>query len=1071
MATSSAFSKLLYSLLFTACLSPLASMSKADDVLARRPLEHQDYDVWNTMSRFQLSRDGGWVAYTVQNGASDAPAKLHIHNLKTGGEFSVTRASGLQFTYDSRFAIFRVLPDPKQAAGSGKGSASDASRPKVQILELATGATTSLVGVQSFRLPEENSEWIACQMESPKSDAELSSSKPAKREIYEVTGSGLVRPEKRLKLKSREELKRERGELAEQIREKPAKAEKEPDETEEEDSKDKKDDKTKRAGNPLVLLNLNTRIQRTFPNVSTYAFTKQGQRLAFVTSLEKPKPTKDDSGEPTVKPVDGIHVFELSTLDLTTIADGAGEYRGLAFSEDGKLLAFASNRDDYAAKTPSWSVYLWKARGKLAKKIADEHAVGIPVGWWIAPGSSQRFSEDARRLFFDTAPVPESVLQQREAASGGKDVATKDDKPKAKLDIWHWQDPQLQPQQLLQASVERNRDYRAVYNLKSRKVCQLGTRNVPSVSIDYRSTADIAVANTNRRYQKMLSWDIPGYQDAYLVNLDTGERELAIEKVKWSVSLSPEGKYLTWFDSEQQAWFAKAVSPDSEVVEISAGIEHPLYDELHDTPSLPRSYGTGGWLEGDQALLIYDAYDIWMLDPTGQTDPVCITLGQGRENDIQFRYRRLDREERAIAPGSTLLLEAFNRKSKASGYYELTLASSANTSSAPSDEPSSKEASEEDVVTEELSDDGQAAGATVEHAEQPLRRLLMLDEALAGLQKAENNDRVVFTRSTFRDCPDLWASSLAFEKVQRVSDINPQQDHYTWGTAELVHWDGRDGESLDGILLKPDGFDPSKQYPMMVYFYERNSDNLHSYYTPAAGRSIICHSFYVSRGYLVFIPDIPYKTGEPGPSAANSILPGVEHLIAQGFVDKDRIGMQGHSWGGYQTAYLVTQTDLFACAESGAPVSNMTSAYGGIRWGSGMSRMFQYERTQSRIGEDLWAARDKYIANSPLFFADKINTPLLILHNDEDGAVPWYQGIELFVALRRLEKPAWMLNYNGNPHWVMGDANRRDFAIRMQQFFDHFLMDAPEPVWMAAGVPAVEKGENFGLELLEPEKE
>ena len=256
----------------------------------------------------------------------------------------------------------------------------------------------------------------------------------------------------------------------------------------------------------------------------------------------------------------------------------------------------------------------------------------------------------------------------------------------------------------------------------------------------------------------------------------------------------------------------------------------------------------------------------------------------------------------------------------------------------------------------------------------------------------------------------------------------------------------------------------------MVYFYERNSDNLHRYYAPAAGRSIINFSFYVSRGYVVFVPDIPYTTGEPGQSAANAILPGVESLVAQGFVDEEKIGMQGHSWGGYQTAYLVTQTDMFACAESGAPVSNMTSAYGGIRWGSGMSRMFQYERTQSRIGEDLWAARDKYIQNSPVFYADKINTPLLILHNDKDGAVPWYQGIELFVALRRLEKPAWMLNYNGNPHWVMGQKNRRDFAIRMQQFFDHYLMDAPEPEWMALGVPAVNKGEELGLELLEPLK-
>ncbi len=177
--------------------------------------------------------------------------------------------------------------------------------------------------------------------------------------------------------------------------------------------------------------------------------------------------------------------------------------------------------------------------------------------------------------------------------------------------------------------------------------------------------------------------------------------------------------------------------------------------------------------------------------------------------------------------------------------------------------------------------------------------------------------------------------------------------------------------------------------------------------------------------------------------------------------------MQGHSWGGYQTAYLATQTDMFACGESGAPVSNMTSAYGGIRWGTGMSRMFQYEKSQSRIGDTLWNARDKYINNSPLFFADKVNTPLLILHNDQDTAVPWYQGIELFVALRRLEKPAWMLNYNGEPHGVMGDANRKDFAKRMQQFFDHYLKGEAMPVWMADGLPAVDKGKKFGFESKE----
>ena len=254
---------------------------------------------------------------------------------------------------------------------------------------------------------------------------------------------------------------------------------------------------------------------------------------------------------------------------------------------------------------------------------------------------------------------------------------------------------------------------------------------------------------------------------------------------------------------------------------------------------------------------------------------------------------------------------------------------------------------------------------------------------------------------------------------------------------------------------------------MMVYFYERSSDGLHQHFSPGPSRSSINRALYVSRGYLLFVPDIPYKIGWPGESAMNAVMPGVLSLVDEGFVDRGRIGVQGHSWGGYQISYMITRTNLFAAAEAGAPVSNMTSAYGGIRWASGMSRMFQYERTQSRIGGTLWDAQHRYIENSPLFQADKVETPLLMMHNDEDGAVPWYQGIEYFVALRRLQKPVWMLNYNGEGHGLGQRQNQKDWAVRMQQFFDHYLMDAPAPVWMEEGVPATMKGRTLGLEPAE----
>ena len=255
---------------------------------------------------------------------------------------------------------------------------------------------------------------------------------------------------------------------------------------------------------------------------------------------------------------------------------------------------------------------------------------------------------------------------------------------------------------------------------------------------------------------------------------------------------------------------------------------------------------------------------------------------------------------------------------------------------------------------------------------------------------------------------------------------------------------------------------------MIVYFYEKYSNGLHNHYTPKPSRSTVNFTYYVSNGYLIFVPDIVYKTGFPGQSAYNSVVSGTLQLMQNPWVDKEHIGIQGQSWGGYQVAYLITQTDMFAAAMAGAPVSNMTSAYGGIRWGSGMSRMFQYEGSQSRIGGTLWEMPWRYIENSPVFFADKVETPLLMMHNDKDGAVPWYQGIEYFVALRRLDKPVWMLTYNGAPHNLKRRADCKDLSIRMQQFFDHYLKGAPAPVWMEYGIPAVDKGKDMGYELVKP---
>ena len=707
----------------------------------------------------------------------------------------------------------------------------------------------------------------------------------------------------------------------------------------------------------------------------------------------------------------GVLLVTTESMAVDTLLTGKGDYTQMAFDEGETQFAFLSNRDDHEADDPTSKLYYWTA-GVLDTLVTSD-TPGIPDGWRIGDGGNVSFSESGARLFLGTQPVPEPEPEEV------------DEDDEVVLDIWNWKDPLLQPNQLVQLNSERNRTYRAVLHLEDRQLVQLAHKDMPTLIIGSDGDDDIGIANTNIPYRQEISWDSPRYSDVYLVDVRDGSRRLILEGLQGSASLSPGTNYVTWWDRNALAWMSMP-SGGGEATNISEGVPQRLDNELHDWPYPPNSYGSAGWTEEDAQFLVYDKHDIWALDPTGAQPPTSLTDGHGREHDLRLRFIQLDDEADAIA--GPMLLSALDYGTKAGGFYQDT---------AEGDDPPTE--------------------------------LVMMDRSFGFPQKAEDASTLLLTRSSFEEFGDLWVTRGRFGDMRRISDVNPQQSEYRWGTAELVSWTSLDGIPLQGMLFKPDDFDASQQYPMMVYFYEKMSNGLHQHRAPSAGGSSINFSFYVSRGYLVFVPDIPYKVGYPGESALNAVVPGVTMLINQGFVQADNVGVQGHSWGGYQIAYMVTETNLFKAAEAGAPVSNMTSAYGGIRWGSGLSRMMQYERTQSRIGGSLWEYPLRYIDNSPLFQADKIETPVLMMHNDDDGAVPWYQGIEFFVALRRLGKPVWMLNYNGAGHGLSKFQNRRDWTIRMQQFFDHYLTGAPAPVWMEHGVPATMKGRTLGLELVEEE--
>ena len=715
---------------------------------------------------------------------------------------------------------------------------------------------------------------------------------------------------------------------------------------------------------------------------------------------------------------DGDGAWVLSIADGTSRAlhAGTGRYRGLVTADEGDRVGFMTDAPDWDAETPRFSVMVADANDGMARAVAAPGAAGLIDGWGPSEHGSLQFSRTGRRIFFGAAPAPVEEVED-----------TLLDSDRVSVDVWNWKDPYLQPMQLVQLEDERERTWWAVSHLDDGdRVVQLATPELPDIQLGDEGEADFARGSTSMPYRQLVSWD-GRYHDIHAVDVRTGESRLIAEMNRGSAGqISPAGRWISWWDQEATSWMAAPVEGGAPT-NLSANIPHPTWDELDDHPQgLPPESGIQ-WTEGDEEAVVADRFDLWVVNPE-DGGARSLTEGTGRAEGIQFRYARANPEERAIPRDEPVFLRAFHLTEKSSGLYRDRIEGS-----------------------------------------RPPERLVYGDRAWQSPVRAEDADRYLVASSTFQEYPEVQLTT-DFRDFTPVSETNPQQAEFSWGSAQLYEWTSAEGERLQGILYTPENFDPTHEYPMMVYFYERMSDGLHNHRTPGPGGSSIDFPFYVSRGYLLFVPDIPYQIGWPGESAMNAVVPGVTSLIDEGFVDRERVGVQGHSWGGYQIAYMVTRTDIFAAAEAGAPVANMTSAYGGIRWASGMSRAFQYERTQSRIGGTLWDAQHRYIENSPLFFADKVETPVLMMHNDEDGAVPWYQGIEYFSALRRLGKPVWMLNYNGEAHGLRQRRNRKDWAIRMQQFFDHYLMDAPAPVWMEEGVPAILKGRTLGLELITPRR-
>ncbi|HEY4305798.1 MAG TPA: prolyl oligopeptidase family serine peptidase [Gemmatimonadaceae bacterium] len=760
----------------------------------------------------------------------------------------------------------------------------------------------------------------------------------------------------------------------------------------------------KQNGADLVLRELTSGISQNIGNVNLYDFDDDGRTLAYTVDAA------DRSGN-------GVYVIDLATSQSKALNTASLDYDQLTWGDKNEALAVLRGDKKKENLQRDNTLLVWKdvAGATPAMTVYDPSKdANFPKAMVVSELGALRWGRDGSRVFIG--------LKEQEPDPS---AATPSGEPRANVDVWHWKDAEVQSVQMIRIAQERRSTLPAAFDVGSGKLVRISDEVMRNVapSPDPRW----ALGRIDTTYRTEVQWG-GSKSDLYRVSTTTGERSLIERGVTRTMGSSPDGKYYVYLKDKKIVAYNNDTGKNTL---LGAADKIDFIDATDDHPYERPTYGVAGWSKDGKSLIVNHRYDLYSL-PLDGGKATNLTGGVGDAGQIVFRLVRLDRaggggrggrggaaaangdeEDQGVDLSKPQLLSAYGQWTKKSGYYTLN----------PGAKPTP---------------------------------LLYDDESIGQAQKASQADRVVFTRQTFTESPDLWVTTTSFVSPTKVTDANPFITDYAWGSKKLIDFKNSKGQRLQGTLTLPANYQPGKKYPMLVYFYELLSNTHHQFAMPAYDdRPHFAE--YASDGYLVFEPDIVYQTGKPGTSALDCVTSGVKEVIKQGFADPKHIGIQGHSWGGYETSFILTQTDMFAAVVTGAPPSNLVSFYDETYPGTGTLQQGIVEVGQVRMGTNPWENHQLFEEQSAVYNVRNIKTPFLILHGTADNAVDWHQGLELYGAAKRWGKQVILLSYPGEPHHLARKENQKDFQLRMKQFFDHYLKDTPSPRWMIDGVSQVEK--------------
>ncbi len=752
-----------------------------------------------------------------------------------------------------------------------------------------------------------------------------------------------------------------------------------------------------RPGTALIVRDMASGRETAFGNVSQFAWqdAERGHLLAVTISAAG-------------KTGNGVQLFDPATGVLRVLDSSSSIYTGLSWRHDAADLAVLRAKNDETKDGPIYTVLAWTGLGASERQRVYDPAADktFPAGMRTVSFRRLSWSDDGRMVFLGFAKWDDK-LEPAGRGGRGENGGGASDQPST-IEIWHAKDIIVMPKQKIDAASDRRRSLLAVWNLESGKLVPLGKDLANEQVTPIRRTSLGYVAEWSK-YAMNRTIGRPA-ADLSLVDLATGERTPLRANINDRfVQAGPGGKYLLFIEGDQY-WTINLAT--RAITSITKAVPTSFIDKESDQTSPQKPpFGVAGWTKDDGAVLLNDKYDVWLVASDGSKAE---RLTSGAAEQVRHRLVRLDPDEEWIDLAKPVYLSLFGEWTKKSGYARR--------------EPSG-----------------------------PVTRLVWLDKSVTMLAKAKSADVYGYVAQNYDDSPNLYVGAADLKSPKQVTRTNAFQSDYAWGRSELLDYKTPTGRRLQASLHYPAGYEPGRKYPMIVYNYELLSQNVHRYVAPS-DREYYNISVFTSHGYFVLQPDIVFTPRKPGPSVIECVTAGVNKVIQMGVVDPKRIGVVGHSMGGYNTSILATRTSgIFAAAVAGAPMTDLVSYYGDHHWGQGIAETDHIETGQERMVVPVYEDLPDYVESSAVFNAHNMTVPLLLEVGDSDGTVAWHQGIELYNVARRARKNVVMLAYMGEDHGLRQKANQSDYQRRILAWFGHYLKGEPAERWITDGQSFLER--------------